>query len=58
MADLKSRTVKLSDEDWAKIGKAAVEMGFGERGRGRAMVKLAKDHNAKAEQEQAARDGS
>jgi hypothetical protein len=58
MTDLKSRTVKLTDDDWDEIGKAAVDMGFGERGRGRAMVKLAKDQNLKSEQEQAARDGS
>lgn len=58
MTDLKSRTVKLADEDWDEIGKAAVEMGFGDRGRGRAMVKLAKNHNIKAEREQAARDSS
>ena len=36
----------LTDEQWGFICKASVDMGFGERGRGRAMVKLASDYLA------------
>lgn len=50
MTNLKSRTITVTDEDWGAIGKASMSLGFGERGRGKAMVKLARDHNAKTEE--------
>ena len=49
MTTLKSRTITVSDEDWDAIGEASKSLGFGERGRGKAMVKLARDHNGNAE---------
>lgn len=41
----KSRTLTLSDSEWAEITSAAIDMGFGENARSRAVVKLARDHN-------------
>ena len=49
MGDVKSRTISLTDEDWEAITAAAVKMGFGEKGRGKALVKLARDELARDE---------
>ena len=42
MEERKSRTISLTDDDWQVIAEAAERLGFGPRGRGRAMVFLAK----------------
>lgn len=56
MTDAKSRTLKLTDEEWDEITEAAVRRGFTERGRGKLLVQLAREDNARAKRE-AARDG-
>lgn len=43
----KSRTLSLTDEEWEVIRLAAVKRGFGEKGRGRAIVQLCREEIAR-----------
>lgn len=44
-----SRTIRATLAEWAEITKAAIEMGFGANGRSNAIIKLARDHNERAD---------
>jgi hypothetical protein len=47
MGDLKSRTISITDKDWKMITNLAIKMGFGKMGRGKTIVKLARDETAR-----------